>query len=126
MIEIKQVKAEEWHDSWRGTPLFHCVELSNDVWVANVDGNLVCVWGLITPSLLSDKAYLWLHTFSDLPLLTFVRRSREVIAEMLKRHPNIVGQCLNDNYKARRWLKWLGAEFSHNYGGMSTWLIQRR
>ncbi len=127
-IEIKQVEADHWHDKWAGSPLLHCVQLSSHCWVANVDDNLACVWGLITPSLLSDKAYLWLHTFPNLPRLTFARRSREVMDKMLEKHKIIVGHCHRDNRRARLWLEWMGAEFGHgsSYGDLVTWQIRQQ
>jgi hypothetical protein len=126
MIEIKLVQAGEWGEHWNGTPLHHCVQLSSHCWIANVDGNLACVWGLITPSLLSDKAYLWLHTFPSVPKFALARRSREVLAEMLKKHKIIVGHCARHNRGASRWLKWLGAEFGPGYGDLVTWQIRQQ
>jgi hypothetical protein len=38
------------------------VARSSDTWAGLVDEEVACVWGLIPPSILGDKAYLWLIT----------------------------------------------------------------
>lgn len=91
---------------------------STDVWIGYVDEKALAVWGLVPPTLLSDRAYLWLWTTQHLVehQLMFIRHSQRAVAEMLKRYPLIVGHAVVGNDKAIRWLRWLGAEFSRPQG----------
>ena len=86
------------------------VARSSDTWIGKVDGNIACAWGLIPPSLLGDKAYLWLITTDlvDEHPFCFVRHSQMVIKELLKEYPIIYGHVLPDNKRGLKWLKWLG------------------
>ena len=54
-----------------------CLFLTSSLYVGLIDGRLVCIWGLIPPTLLSDQAYLWLHTTDAVQghEFLFVRRS---------------------------------------------------
>jgi len=88
------------------------VARSSDTWVGKVDGEIACVWGLIPPSLLGDKAYLWLITTDlvDEHPFCFVRHSQLAIKKLLKEYPIIYGHVLPDNTRGLRWLKWLGVK----------------
>ena len=80
-------------------------------WVGRADGKVACIWGLIPPSLLGDRAMLWLQT-TDLVeqhKFMFIRHSRIAIEKMLKIYPVIVGIADPDFSTNIRWLKWLGA-----------------
>ena len=93
--------------------LRQCLRLSEVSWVGMVDGEVLCFYGLIPPSLISDTAYLWLQTAPALNehVFTFVRNSQIVIRDMLKYYPRIVGDCRLVDDRAIVWLKWLGATF---------------
>lgn len=98
--------------------LKHCLCISEEVFVGKIDDKLVCVWGLIPPTILSESAYLWLlctDTVSD-HTFVFARRSQIVMGELRKRYTLIVGNCVASDTKAIRWLKWLGAEFQYHGG----------
>lgn len=86
---------------------------SEHVWVGENDGELVCTWGLVPPTLLSDYAYLWMISFpgAEEHQFVLVRHSQLQIQEMLKRHPYIIGHCEAKAERSIRWLRWLGAEF---------------
>jgi hypothetical protein len=86
---------------------------STRVWMGVDDGQIIAIWGLIPPSILSDTAYLWLYTTKYFTKHTFVfiRHSQRAVAEMLKEFPIIVGHGTPSNPRSLRWLKWLGAEF---------------
>lgn len=91
-----------------------CISLSDQYWVGEADGEVACIFGLIPPSLLSDRAYLWLLT-TDLVeehKFVFIRSSQIVVEAMLELYPIIVGHCEVKNKSAIRWLRWLGATFS--------------
>src|SRR5258708_39200660 len=93
--------------------LDYCQTLSGDIWTGTVDDQLVCCWGLIPPSLLSNQAYLWMwasEAVRDHQFL-FVRHSQRVMVRMLLRYDTIVGHCLIKSPQSIRWLKWLEASF---------------
>lgn len=86
---------------------------SSLVWIGYEDNKVLCYLGLIPPTLLSDRAYLWLNVTEHMHehVFLFVRYSQRVVAEMLESYPTICGHTEIANYKAIRWLKWLGAQF---------------
>ncbi len=88
------------------------------VWIGKKDDEVLCFMGLIPPTLLSDRAYLWLQTTPAMQdhVFTFVRHSQLLLAEMLKEFPLIVGHCEASQTKSIRWLRWLGAEFGTPIG----------
>ncbi len=90
----------------------HAAKLSSDLFAGFWSGKLVCIWGLIPPTLLSSSAYLWLITTPEAKThwLAFARRSRQAVQNMLKLYPIIYGTCLEPN--AKDWLQWLGAQFN--------------
>jgi len=99
---------------------------STRVWIGYDDDQVLGVWGLIPPTLLSDVAYLWLFTthYLDRHVFTFVRHSQRAVAQMVQEYPRIVGHCVCDNAKAIRWLKWLGAEFDQPHDGIIPFYIE--
>ncbi len=86
---------------------------SSHIWLGLDDNRALGLWGLIPPTLLSDRAYLWLYTtkYLDDHKFMFIRHSQRAVQEMLEQFPLIVGNTLASNIKAIRWLRWLGAEF---------------
>lgn len=91
---------------------------STYIWSGSVDGNLCCLLGAISESLICDKAYIWfLHTAQfDRYKFVFARRSRDIIQTLLSQYPVLVGHCVRDSRSARRWVKWLGARFTEETG----------
>jgi len=96
----------------------HCYERSEVRWIGTVDSEIACMWGLIPPTLMSDRAYLWLfHTnIIEAYKFRFIRHSQVQMQRMLKIYPYIVGDCVITNSTGRRWLTWLGAKFGSPYG----------
>lgn len=101
---------------------------ASNLWLGFIDGKLVCTWGLVPPSLLSNNAYLWLYTTGAIERheFTFVRQSQIAVKEMLQRYPVIVGHALVGNDRGIRWLKWLGAEFQEGKGEAVVFVIRRK
>lgn len=102
-----------------------CLRSSENIYVGFVDGEMACVWGLIPPTILSCQAYLWLYT-TDLVQdnqITFIRQSQIAVKKMLESYEMIVGHVGNE--KAKRWLKWLGAEF-HEASGREVFCIRKK
>lgn len=90
-----------------------CVFISQYVYVGKVDGKVACMWGLVSPTLLSDQAYLWLYSspLVEQHKFLFIRHSQRWIEEALREYSVIVGHVTRGNTKAVQWIKWLGGEF---------------
>ena len=91
---------------------------SSRVQIYHDDGKVLCFWGLIPPTLLSDQAYLWLYTTEHMQghIFSLVRHSQRAVEEMLKDYPIIVGHGVIGNDRSLRWLRWLGAQFGEPQG----------
>lgn len=89
------------------------INLSPHTWLCYIDGEVVGAWGLIPGSLLSNDAFLWLHTTSKLNdhVFMFIRRSQIVMKEMLEIYSHITGHCEIGNKKAQKWIEWCGGKF---------------
>lgn len=101
---------------------------SEQVWLGMHDDKVACIWGLAPSSTISNRAYLWLLTTDivDQHKFVFVRHSQMVIEEALKLYPIIVGHVEIGNSRARRWLKWLGADIGPPMQGYSPFVIRRK
>jgi hypothetical protein len=86
---------------------------SSRVWMGMDGDKIIGLWGLISPTLMSDIAYLWLFTTKHLQGNTFIfiRHSQRAVQDMLKEFPIIVGHTAINNHSGQQWLRWLGAEF---------------
>jgi hypothetical protein len=102
--------------------------MSTFMWAGYVDNEIACVWGVVPPSLMSNRAYLWLFTTDVIKEHQFllVRHSQVVIKEILKEYPVIVGHVLLGASKSMRWLKWLGAEFGYPQGNLIPFRISNQ
>lgn len=89
--------------------------VGSDIWIGLIDEVPVCAWGLVPPTLISDRAYLWLYVTDKVEehKFIFVRWSQRVMEELRQRYPTIYGVCEVSNSRAIRWMRWLGAEFGH-------------
>jgi hypothetical protein len=87
---------------------------SDFVWIGEHNGEIFGYWGLIPPTICSDRAYLWfLHTGALCKcIIPFIRHSRRVTAELLGHYPILVGHGKADDSRSLRWLSWCGAQFS--------------
>lgn len=98
------------------------------LWAGIADDELVCAWGLVPPTLLSDTALLWLY---DTPAVeqhkfTFIRRSQLAVEEMLKLYPRITGVTLYDADRSRKWIEWLGGTYGKREGKIMPFTIEQR
>jgi hypothetical protein len=108
--------------------LHQWLRMSEEVWVGLYDDKVACVWGLVPPTVISDRAHLWLLT-TDIVRehkFLFVRKSQLVIEDALKRYSALVGQVQLGNRAAKRWLEWLGAEFGPPEAGFWPFIIRRK
>lgn len=105
-----------------------CQSLSTEVWSGYVGNKLICRWGLIPPTLLSNQAYLWMHSTPAIRDHQFllVRHSQRIIEQVLDRYERIIGDCRVEAYDSIRWLKWLGADFVESEGTYLSFTIKRK
>lgn len=105
-----------------------CQSMSAEVWSGYVDGKLICCWGLIPPTLLSNQAYLWMHSTPAVRDHQFllVRHSQRIIEQVLDRYEKIIGDCQVGADDSIRWLKWLGAEFTDSNGLYTSFVIRKK
>ena len=116
-LNDKQLEMIEW-----------CQAMSGEMWTGWVDGELIAIWGLIPPTLVSNQAYLWMYATDAVKSHTFlfVRHSQRMVERMLKHYETIVGHCLADARDSIRWVKWLGGEFSYPEGQVVPFTIRRK
>jgi hypothetical protein len=91
---------------------------STFVWIGEHNGEIFGFWGLIPPTLFSDRAYLWFYSTEHLCkcIIPFIRHSRRVTTELLEHYSILVGHGRIDAPKSLRWLAWCGAEFGEPQG----------
>lgn len=105
--------------------MFDYCQTLGEVWIGYVDGEFVCCWGLIPPSFLSNQVYLWMWAPEHMKhQFTFIRQSQIQVQRMLEVYDRIVGECIQTNRSAQRWLRWLGAEFGNPSGGKISFVIR--
>lgn len=100
---------------------------SNPIYVGLYSDDLVCVFGFVVPSLLSDSAYLWLYTTDALNRhkIKFARHSARFMREMQELYPRIIGHCMAGS-SSITWLLWLGAKFGEAENNVVPFLIEGR
>lgn len=103
-----------------------CLTGSSHIFRGTLNDNLVNVWGLIPPTLISNQAYLWLFYTEHLRgnEFIFVRHSQRMVREMLAIYPRIVGVSKADDIRAQRWITWLGGNYASERGGYRPFMIQ--
>lgn len=106
--------------------LAECARRTTTVWAGYIDGDLVCIWGLVPPTLLSNVAYLWMHATEKVGdhEFVFVRKSQRILEELLKVYPMIYGHCEAGADRSIRWLRWLGAKFGKPEGKFVPFIIR--
>src|SRR5262244_1427415 len=106
----------------------NCVAMSADVWTGLVDGKIACMWGVAPPTLLSNRAYLWLFT-TDLVKdhqFLLVRHSQVAMEKILQDYEVVKGHCLVGEARSIRWIKWLGGKFGEPEGLVLPFEIRRQ
>lgn len=104
----------------------YCINGSTAAWAGYVDDDLICLWGLMPPTLLSRRAYLWFQSTPAMHGHEFVlaRQSRKVVSEMLSQFPEVFGHCISGMERSQRWIKWLGGEFGEPTKGLIPFVIR--
>lgn len=102
-----------------------CLVSTSKLWVGFADGKLVCMWGVIAPTLLSERAYLWLHTTEAVHdhEFVFVRGSQRAVEKLRTQFVTIEGHVRVGADRSIRWLKWLGAKLGEPEGKMIPFVI---
>lgn len=129
-VDIKDVlsKTSVAHIPNAEKTLDECMRRSVEVRCGMIDDEVACIWGLIPPTLLSNRAYLWLLT-TDIVAehkFLFVRYSQRYVEQMLQKYPEIYGEVHIDNHNAKRWLRWLGAILEKPSGDLIPFTIKRK
>lgn len=125
-IEIKEAKAEDvigLLEKFRGQENWEKVDHKKVVvnefaascfaFAGFIDGEVACVWGVRTSSLLNNSGYIWLLTtklVEDHPFV-FVRHSQRVLKELSLNFSTLCGYVLTDFSVSIKWLTWLGFKF---------------
>ncbi len=106
-----------------------CLSPTSTIWSGFYDDQLVCVFGLVPPTLSSNNAYLWLYTVPEAVsehAFYFIRHSQRAVEEMLKLYPRIVGHTKASEHKSIRWLKWIGAKYGPvDESGLRPFVIEK-
>jgi len=126
-VQAKQILSGLNHQGLEEKAMDFCLLMSTQIWGGFVNGEPICIYGVIPPSLMSNQAYLWLYTTGLLKEHQFilVRHSQMVIESVLKEYPSIVGHAVLGADKSIRWLRWLGAKFGHPQGNALPFRIER-
>lgn len=87
--------------------------MSDKSYVGLADGQIVCIWGVLRHSLLSDRGYLWLVVTEKAEEHKFllIRYSQRIIESLFKSFRVLTGECLVGDWRARKWMTLLGATF---------------
>jgi len=79
-------------------------EASSESWVAELEGSLVCIFGVVEPGclwLLFSNEVTWLP-------LAFFRKSRVVLDGLVHRYGRLGNYTAAENGFVVKWLSWLG------------------
>ena len=95
------------------------------MWGGEIDGDIVCVFGVAPPTLISDSAMLWLWATDKVKdhEFIFVRRSQIIVKELLTQYSKLRGMCVRESTRSIRWVKWLGGKFGEPIGDFVPFVI---
>lgn len=118
----EEIGKEDYHK------LLEMIDTTANLYVGFISRKIVCIWGLVPPTLLSNSAYLWLYTTERIKdhEFIFVRKSQIAVEEMLTMYDTVYGYTASNNHRAIKWLRWLGAEFEHSEGKMLNFTIRKK
>lgn len=85
-----------------------------EVWAGTVDGEAVCVFGIVPVTLLSKHGIIWLLGTEGVEThaRVFLRMNKEWLAEAKGRWLTLSNMVDKRNTAALRWVRWLGGKFS--------------
>lgn len=111
---MREAEIREVADSYGLSPLDALlmeVKRSAVAWAWVIDGEVACMFGIVSQAALSDVSYPW---FLTTPLVErhsrqFARTCKTLLPELIAHHPRLVGMVDARYALSVRWLKWLGA-----------------
>lgn len=91
---------------------------SSHLWLGTHDETILCFFGLIPPTILSDTAYLWLYCTPAMAghTVPLIRHSIRAARDWLNIYTSIVGHGHIDRPRSLAWLRMIGAEFGEPTG----------
>lgn len=95
---------------------------STATWACLGDDRVGAVWGVISPTLLSDSGYIWatiLPWAKAYPIIT-ARAVRSGLRQTLLEYPTLWGLCEEESH----WLRWIGAKFRGREGPYISFVIE--
>ena len=90
------------------------VENSISAWSWLVDGEVACMFGVRSPTLLDGTSYPWFISTAlvETHARQFARACKALLPELLAAHPRLSGMVDARYTLSVRWLEWLGATIS--------------
>lgn len=86
------------------------LDASEKAWTGLIDGEPVCMFGLGRGEFLLGEMRPWLvgTVAMEKHAVTFLRKCKGVVAEMLDISPSLGNYVWEGNRRSMQWLKWLG------------------
>lgn len=86
------------------------IAVSEEAWTYFVDDQIVCMFGVRTPNLLSNHGVPWLipHLNVNKYKWVFLKSCRAGLLSMSDRYEHFGSMVIAKNKRAIKWLKWLG------------------
>ncbi|CAJ0778745.1 hypothetical protein LMG7141_00794 [Ralstonia condita] len=112
---MRAAEVQEVADSYGMSPLdalLFEVKRSSVAWSWVIDGEVACMFGIVTPAALSEVSYPWFLTTElvEQHSRQFARACKTLLPELLAHHPRMVGRVDARYMASVRWLQWLGAK----------------
>jgi len=110
------VRGDDCREIWRTSfsrpqaAIKRAINGAKEAWTAEGDGEIICIFGVSTTSVISNTGTPWLLG-SDLILecpYEFLGRSKEFINRMLEHYRVLQNYVDAENVISIRWLRWMG------------------
>lgn len=113
------VRAGDCREIWRtsmsapAAAIERAIGSSERAWTALIDGEIMCVFGVVTSSLVTARGSPWLlgsDLIAEYPY-EFLGHSRDFLERMKSGYDGLTNYVDVDNDVSITWLKWLGFAF---------------
>lgn len=109
----------EYQAMAQGAPILtgmeHMLKASRYAKAAYIDGKLLCCWGRIRQTILTNECCPWMVATTLIeergPKRIFIERSPQIIADLTNGFSRSWNLVYEGNRQTIRWLKWAGFEF---------------
>jgi len=110
VAEMRELMSGAGFDPEEG--LLFELERSASAWSWIIDGEVACMFGIISPNMLDAQSYPWFLTtyLVETHARQFARACKTLLPELLERHPRLVGMVDARYGLSILWLEWLGAK----------------